>query len=89
MNPPRTSTRTWLFATVHLSFADPQEQIKTEKTLQIDDFTKPMFWRFRTLSPDRHTYKYQLTLFRPDGTSVALPEQEESKEVLVLTPPQV
>jgi hypothetical protein len=84
-NPPGA----WMFATVHLSFTDPQERIKTEKTLQIDDFAKPMFWRFRTVSPDRHTYKYQLTLFRPDGTSVAIPEREESKEILVLMPAQV
>jgi len=81
-NPPGA----WLFATVHLSFSDPQEQIKTEKTLQIDDFSKPAWWRFRTVSSDRHTYKYQLTLFRPDGTSVVLPEREESQEVLVLMP---
>jgi hypothetical protein len=82
-NPPGA----WQFGTIHLSFADPQEGIRAEKDLEITDFSKPLFWRFRTGSPDRHTYRYQLTLFKADGTEVKLPEKEESREVLVLIPP--
>jgi hypothetical protein len=51
------------------------------------DFSKKLFWRFRLGSPDRHTYKYQVTLFKTDGTEVKLPESEASQEVLVLRPP--
>jgi len=40
-----------------------------------------------TGSPDRHTYRYQVTLFKEDGSQVSLPAKEESKEVPVLVPP--
>lgn len=72
------------FALLTLRFSDTG--IQAEKTLEISDFTKPLFWRFRLAAPDRHTYRYQLTMFKEDGTEVALPEREESKEVLVLKP---
>jgi hypothetical protein len=75
------------FGTIHLVFHDPQAAIRAEKTFEITDFSKPMYWRFRLGSPDRHTYKYQLTLFKDDGTDVKLPESEASQEVLVLKPP--
>lgn len=78
----------WAFGTIWLSFDDPQAQIHAEKTLEITDFSKPLSWRFRLGAPDRHTYRYQLTLYKPDGTSVQLPPAEESKEILVLLPPQ-
>jgi hypothetical protein len=82
-NPPGV----WSFATLHLSFKDPEEGILAEKDFEVADFTKPLSWRFRTAAPDRHTYKYQLTLFKADGTEVKMQEQEYSREVLVLTPP--
>ena len=75
------------FGTIHLVFHDPQAAIRAEKTFEITDFSKALYWRFRLGSPDRHTYKYQLTLFKDDGTEVKLPESEASQEVLVLKPP--
>lgn len=79
----------WSFGVLSLSFDDPQAQprIRAEKTLEITDFSKPLFWRFRLGSPDRHTYRYQLTLYKADGTEVKMDAREESKEVLVLIPP--
>lgn len=82
-NPPGV----WSFATVHLSFKDPQEPVGAQKTLEVTDFTKPLAWRFRTAAPDRHTYKYQVTLYKTDGTEIKMPEKEDSREVLVLIPP--
>jgi hypothetical protein len=75
------------FGTIHLSFSDPQAGIVAEKDLEIMDFSKPLYWRFRLGAPDRHTYSYQLTLFTNDGKEVKLPDKDESREVLVLTPP--
>jgi hypothetical protein len=77
----------WAFAVIHLKYDDAAENIHAEKDLEINDFAKPLFWRFRTAAPDRHTYKYQVSLFKPDGSEVKLPEKEETREVLVLTPP--
>jgi hypothetical protein len=77
------------FATIHLSFTDPQARITAEKDLQITDFAQPLFWRFRLGAPERHTYRYQLTLFTKDGNQVDLPETEASREVLTLAPPAV
>ena len=77
----------WAFAVVRLRFSDPDEGILAEKDLEITDFTKPLFWRFRTAAPDRHTYKYEVSLFKSDGTEVKIPEREETREVLVLVPP--
>ena len=77
----------WAFALIHLKYDDAAENIHAEKDLEINDFAKPLFWRFRTAAPDRHTYKYQVSLFKPDGSEVKLPEREETREVLVLTPP--
>lgn len=82
-NPPGM----YQFGTVHLSFEDAAAGIRAEKDLQITDFAVPLIWRFRLGAPDRHTYKYQLSLFKADGQEVKVPEKEESKEVLVLAPP--
>lgn len=77
----------WAFAVVRLRFSDPDEGILAEKDLEITDFSKPLFWRFRTAAPDRHTYRYEVSLFKPDGTEVKIPERDETREVLVLVPP--
>ncbi len=79
----------WSFGVLSLVFDDPQAQprIHAEKAIEISDFSKPVFWRFRLGAPDRHTYRYQLTLYKSDGTEVKLDAREESKEVLVLIPP--
>lgn len=77
----------WAFAVVRLRFEDAQEGIRAQKDLEITDFAKPLFWRFRTGAPDRHTYRYEVSLFKSDGTEVKIPEKEETKEVLVLVPP--
>jgi hypothetical protein len=77
----------WAFGTLHLEFADPEAAIRVEKTLEITDFTKPLYWRFRLGAPHRHTYTHQLTLFTNAGDEVALPSAEADKEVLVLKPP--
>ena len=76
----------YAFGTIHLLFEDTAAEIRSEKTFEIADFAKPLFWRFRLGSPDRHTYKYQLTLFKEDGTEVKSLETEATQEVLVLKP---
>jgi hypothetical protein len=82
-NPPGV----FQFGTLHLTFEDSATNIRAEKDLEISDFTKPLFWRFRLGAPERHTYSYQFSLFKTDGTEVKVPETRESKEVLVLVPP--
>jgi hypothetical protein len=82
-NPPGL----YQFGTIHLGFDDTDARIHAEKDFQITDFTQPLTWRFRLGDPNRHTYSYQLTLFKSDGQQVALPEAQDSKEVLVLVPP--
>lgn len=77
----------WSFGTIDLKFDDSAGSIHTEHTMQITDFTTPLSWQFRLGAPERHTYKYQLTMYRMDGTQVALPPAEASQEVLVLMPP--
>ncbi len=80
-NPP------YAFGNVHLSFTDAEAEIAAETTLEITNFTEPLFWRFRLGDPQRHEYKYQLTLFTTEGEELALPETAASREVLVLKPP--
>jgi len=81
-NPPGL----YQFGTIHLAFDDAQAGIHAEKDFEINDFTKPLVWRFRLGAPDRHTYQYQLSLFKADGQEVRV-QGSESKEVLVLVPP--
>jgi hypothetical protein len=83
---PTSSETPYLFGTVHLQFDDAQEGIHAEKTLEVTDFTKPLFWRFRTGAPDRHTYKYQLTLFKEDG-EVSCRRRRSRKRCWSLVPP--
>jgi hypothetical protein len=78
----------WSFGTIDLKFDDDAGSIHTEHTMQITDFTTPLVWQFRLGAPERHTYKYQLTMYRTDGTQVAMPQTEASQEVLVLMPPR-
>jgi hypothetical protein len=79
---------TWAFGTVSLRFDDSEGDIHAEKTFEIKDFTTPLAWHFRLGAPDRHTYHYQLTLYRAvDGKQFTLAPADESKEVLVLIPP--
>jgi hypothetical protein len=87
----KTAPGGYQFGTVHLTFDDrlAQPPVHAEKTLQVTDFTKPLVWRFRLGAPDRHTYKYQLTLFKSNNERVELPPTEESREVLVLPVPAV
>lgn len=80
-NPP------YAFGTVHLTFVDAETNVRAARTLEIRDFETALYWRFRLGAPDRHTFRYQLTLFTVDGEEVTLPEAEESREVLVLRPP--
>ena len=77
----------FLFGTLTLRFHDEAAGIHAEKTLELTDFSKPLTWRFRLGAPERHTYRYQLTLFTADGRALPQPESEESKDVLVLMPP--
>ncbi len=87
ITPYLLKNRGYGFGILHLQFRDDPAEIVTEKTLEITDFTKPLYWRFRLGSPDRHSYGYQLTLFKETGEEVALPPQVADKEVLVLKPP--
>jgi hypothetical protein len=77
----------YAFGTIHLTFDDAQTSVRAEKTMEITDFETPLFWRFRLGNPERHTYRYQLTLFTENGEEVALPEAQDFREVLVLKPP--
>jgi hypothetical protein len=77
----------YAFGKIQLAFDDSAASIHAERTFQIDDFAKPLFWRFRLGSPDRHTYRYTLTLYKDDGTETDLPETPSDQEVLVLKPP--
>jgi hypothetical protein len=78
----------WAFGTVALSFDDPAANIHADTMLEIKDFTTPLTWHFRLGAPERHTYSYQLTLYRAaDGKEIKLAQTDESKEVLVLVPP--
>jgi hypothetical protein len=70
-----------------MAFDDAAAKIHAEQDFEINDFSKPLVWRFRLGSPDRHTYSYQLTLFKANGEQVAAASAQDSKEVLVLLPP--
>jgi hypothetical protein len=73
------------FGTIHLVFDDAgPPPIHAEKTIEIDDFNKPLFWRFRLNAPGRHTYRYKASFFKEDGTEVKIPETEADQDVLVL-----
>jgi hypothetical protein len=76
------------FGTIHLLFDDAAAGIHAEKTMELSDFTKPLTWRFRLGSPNQHKYKYQLTLYKDDGTQVQGAETEADQDVLVLTAPK-
>jgi hypothetical protein len=78
----------WTLATLHVEFSDPQAKIAVSQDFSIDDFTKPVFWRFRMDAQDRHTYTYQLTLFSADASQapLALPTVTDSRQVVVLEP---
>jgi hypothetical protein len=78
--------RGFAFGTIHLIFDDAPASIHAEKTLQIDDFTKPLYWRFRLGAPDRHTYRYQVSAFKDDGTETKFPQSQGDQDVLVLKP---
>jgi hypothetical protein len=87
IRPTLLKNRGFSFGTINLKFVDPQAGIRSEKTLEIENFTTGLMWRFRLGDLERHTFTYQLTLFRDDGTEVKLPETQHSQEVLVLKPP--
>lgn len=78
----------WTLATLHVEFSDPQAHIAAAQDFSIDDFTKPVFWRFRMDAQDRHTYTYQLTLFSADASQppMVLPVLTDSRQVVVLEP---
>lgn len=77
----------YLFGTLQLTYDDAAAGIHAEKTLELNDFTKPLVWRFRMGAPDRHTFSYQLTLYDATGKPRVVAPAQESKEVLVLLPP--
>ena len=83
----KNTPEAFLFGTLTLRFDDDVTGIHAERTLELTDFTKPLTWRFRLGAPERHTYRYQLTLFTADGKAHMQAEGEESKDVLVLMPP--
>ncbi len=77
----------WAFGTLKVKFDDPQTGIHAEDTLQVVDFAAPLSWRFRLGAVERHTYRYQLSLYQVDNTSYDFPEVPASDAVLVLRPP--
>jgi len=88
INPRLLAKSPYSFGTIHLLFDDAGAGIHAEKTMELSDFTKPLNWRFRLGSPNQHKYKYQLTLYKDDGTEVKGAETEADQDVLVLTAPK-
>ena len=88
INPRLLAKSPYSFGTIHLLFDDGGAGIHAEKTMELSDFTKPLTWRFRIGSPNQHKYKYQLTLYKDDGTHVDGAETEADQDVLVLTVPK-
>jgi hypothetical protein len=76
----------YAFGVLHLSFEDqaPEGPIHAEEDIHLADFKTEQVWRFRTTSPERHTYTYQLTLFKADGSKLVIPPIQTSTGVLVL-----
>jgi hypothetical protein len=76
----------YAFGVLHLSFDDqaPEGPIHAEEDIHLADFKTEQVWRFRTATPDRHTYSYQLTLFKADGSKLVVPPIQTSTGVLVL-----
>jgi hypothetical protein len=76
----------YAFGVLHLAFEDqaPEGPIHAEEDIHLADFKTEQVWRFRTASPDRHTYTYQLTLFKADGSKLVIPPIKTSTGVLVL-----
>ena len=78
----------WQLATLHVEFSDPAGNIDVVQDFSIQDFAAPILWGFRLASKDRHSYKYQLTLYSPDSSQapVVQPTMTDDKEVVVLEP---
>jgi hypothetical protein len=82
----------WSFGTVTLSFDDVDDRghaLHFENDFELKDFTTPLEWHILLGNTERHTYRYQLTLYRSsDGTEVKGPQLEAEQEILVLAPPK-
>jgi hypothetical protein len=76
---------------IHLAYEDRANDAFSEKTFQIEDFTKVIQWNFRLGSLEHKTYRYTLTLWEveEDGdlVEIVLPEATHDEEVLILKPP--
>lgn len=80
----------YAMGTLTLRFTDPELPQAAEKTFHIADFAKTFNWYFRVVDPARHTYTWQLTLYKTEGDQIKeiiLPAQTHDREVLVLKPP--
>jgi hypothetical protein len=79
---------TWAAAAVAFEHVDPQADLDERDTVVLRDGSTDGRWSFRLGSPDRHEYRYQLTLVPKNGTERrVLPWQDAEDEILVLRPP--
>jgi hypothetical protein len=75
----------------HVVELEPVEQASPSsperQSLVLRDRASESEWSFRLVAPDRHRYRYQLTLVPKDGPRSVIPWQEDEQSVLVLVPP--
>jgi hypothetical protein len=84
----------WRMALVALEFEDgtdvagvPGAPGPTRKTFVVREPEDEPTWTFRTSDPDRHRYRYQVTLIPQEGDRLVTPWEEAEREILVLRPP--
>jgi hypothetical protein len=73
-------------ALLALEFEDAAAALAEQTTLVLKDRGEEPRWSFRLAAPDRHRYRYQLTLVA-GSTRTATPWQEAEDAILVLRPP--
>ena len=73
-------------ALLELEYRDEVEDIHERASFVLRDPAVEPRWKLSVGAPDRHTYRYQLTLIRPDGSRTVLPWRESDDGILVLRP---
>jgi hypothetical protein len=73
-------------ALLELEYEDDAEDLHERASFVLRDPLVEPRWRLSIGAPDRHTYRYRLTLIRPDGSRTVLPWREAGDGILVLRP---
>lgn len=79
--------RPWTLAILTLEHDDPELPAPQRTSLLLRSRDVEVAWSFRAGSPDRRSFRHQLTLVPKDGARRAGPLQESDTEVLVLLTP--